>query len=112
MKQDLETGNWQTIFLDAANDKSVEELWQVFKNKVSKLQNRFIPLKTIGGEGWRKRGRIPIPKHLRTEIAKKKRLHRKGMKSSPREKDENRVKYTRVRNRVTKMMTQAHRNYE
>ena len=34
------------------------------------------------------------------------------MKSSPREKDENRIKYTRARNRVRRMMRQAHRNYE
>ena len=112
MKQNLETSDWVNNFLNTANGKLIEELWQSFKTKVTELQNRFVPLKIIGGERWRKRGRIPIPKDLRNEIANKKRLHRKWMKSSPRKKYENRVKYIRARNRVTKMMRQAHRNYE
>ena len=49
MKQNLETSDWVKNFLNTANGKLIEELWQAFKTKVTELQNRFVPLKIMGG---------------------------------------------------------------
>ena len=92
-KNELETNSWQNHFLDEANNKSTEELWKLFKEKVTDLRNRFVPLQSIGGQKWRKVGRIPIQKELREKIAEKRRSHRKWMKSSPRDKDNSRAEY-------------------
>ena len=112
MKRDLATSDWKEDFLNTANNKSTEELWQHFKSKVLSLRDRFVPLKTVGGQNWRKKGRIPIRKELRNHIAEKRRLHRKWMHSTPDEKDNNRINYIRSRNNVNKLMRQAHRAYE
>ncbi|XP_066936371.1 uncharacterized protein [Clytia hemisphaerica] len=112
MKQDLNSDDWYKQFPEMADSKSTEELWQLFRKKILDIRNRFVPIKIIGGQNWRKKGKIPIGVQLRKEIAEKRRLHRKWMKSSPEEKEYNRAKYTPVRNRVSKLMKQAHRNYE
>ncbi|XP_066935599.1 uncharacterized protein [Clytia hemisphaerica] len=112
MKQDLNSDDWYKQFPEMTNSKSTEELWQLFRKKILDIRNRFVPIKIISGQNWKKKGKIPIGVQLRKEIAEKRRLHQKWWKSSPEEKEYNRAKYTPVRNRVNKLMRQAHRNYE
>ncbi|XP_066913249.1 uncharacterized protein [Clytia hemisphaerica] len=95
MKQDLNSDDWYKQFPEMANSKSTEELWQLFRKKNLDIGNRFVPIKIIGGQNWKKKGKMPIGVQLRKEIAEKRRLHRKWMKSSPEEKEYNRAKYTR-----------------
>ena len=112
MRKDLDSSNWQQEFIRTVDQKSVEDLWKIFKDKFLNLRNSFVPLKEVGGQDWRKKGKVPIGRELRNEVAAKKRLHRKWRRSQPNDKDRNRANYIVARNRVNRMMTQAHRQYE
>ena len=92
--------------------KSVEELWQEFKHCILDLRNRFVPLKVAGKPFWKSKGTIPLGKELRDHIREKRRLHRKWLRSSPRNSQENRSNYVRTRNKVNSMIIQAKRNYQ
>ena len=110
----LSANNWTNELLQEMNGKSVEQSWQLFKDKMLELRNRFIPLKEIDRQSWKRRkGAIPIGIDLQNELTEKSRLHRKWARSTcPEERSRNRKIYVTARNRVNRMMTQARRRYE
>ena len=112
MKNHLITTDWQSEFKNVATNKSVEELWQILKDAFTDLTKRFVPLKEVGNQYWKKKGKIPIPTEVQNMIKEKRRLHRKWLKSSPADRAHNRLNYITIRNRVNRMMTQARRAYE
>ena len=50
MKHDLVTSDWDLNFVNTTDDKSTEELWQLFKSKVLSLRDRYVPRKVVGGK--------------------------------------------------------------
>ena len=112
MKNHLTAKNWREDFKNSSNNKPAEELWQHFKKEVLNLRNKYVPLKEVGNQFWKRKGKIPIGKDLQNEIKQKRSLHRNWVRSSPANRDHHRAKYIVARNRVNRMMTQANRAYE
>ncbi|XP_066924072.1 uncharacterized protein [Clytia hemisphaerica] len=112
MKNDPTLREWKEGFKNSSVNKSVEDLWESFKKVVIDLRNRFVPLKEVGNDFWRKKGKVPIDKNLQDEIKLKKTLHRRWLRSAPLDRDRHRANYTIVRNRVNRLMSKAHRTYE
>lgn len=112
MKRHLEESNWTLEFINAAEDKQVDELWQQLKNVIIHLRDTFVPLKEFGKPFWKSKGKFPINKDLQNAITDKRRLHRKWIKSPPAERKENRLQYITARNRANRMMAQKRREYE
>jgi len=64
----------------------------------------FVPAKLTGLPSWKEKGGIPINQEVREEINKKKRLHKKWIRSK--HQPDNQLihdSYKRVRNRVKKV---------
>ena len=114
MRQLLSTDDWSKELQEKINEESVDQSWKLFKEKILELRNRFVPLKEIDSQHWRKRkGAIPIGTDLQNEVSEKGRLHRKWARSTcPVERSRNRQVYVTARNRVNRMMSQARRRYE
>jgi len=105
--------NWVTQFVQTAQNKSVNVIWNEFKNTLLSLRDRFVPLKEIGKPSWKNKGDIPINKDLRQLIKEKKRLHRKWINSHSQPNGAKcRTEYNKVRNKVKLRMTQAKREFE
>ena len=90
----------------------MDGLWQQFKEDILSIRNRFVPKKEVGSPFWKRKGEIPITTALQNKIKEKRRLHRRWLKSSQAERQENRIKYVTVRNEVNQMMKQARRSYQ
>ena len=112
MKDHLEINDWRKEFIDKAQSESTNEIWQRFKNDILSIRDQFVPKKEVGKPFWKKKGDIPICKDLRDKIKEKRNLHRKWLKSSPSNRQENRAKYVVVRNQVNRMMTLARRSHQ
>lgn len=113
MQQHLQNTEWSKEIIGEIRQKSVEDMWKIFKGKMLDLRNRFIPVKEIDCQSWKEKGKIPIDKDLRNEIDQKRQLHRLWLRSTcPVEKARNRTNYITSRNRVNRMMTRARRLYE
>ena len=108
MKQHARSLDWKKH----NDEKTVESLWQQFKSTLLQLRNQFVPLKETGKPFWKKKGKIPISQDLQNLIHEKKRLHRKFLRSTPSNLQENRVNYIQMRNNVNRRMKQERRNYE
>ena len=111
MRDLLETSGGKNNFTEEATGKSVETLWYEFKGTISRLRDRYVPLKEIGKSYWKDKGKIPINLETQRFIREKRRLHRKWIKSSPATRQENRKNYINMRNEVNRRLTQAKRNF-
>ena len=112
MKNELTSKDWREGFKNVTHGKSTDQLWKSFKETVLGLRNKFVPLKEVGNRFWRKKGKIPIKRELQDEIHRKRYLHRKWLRSSPVNCDQNRAEYVLARNKVNRKMIQARRDYE
>ena len=62
--------------LENHENKSVNELWTLFKNHLLEVRDRFVPMRTNGKPSWMIKGTIPIHQELYEAIKTKNRLHR------------------------------------
>ena len=105
----LEECEWSKPFVETTSKKSVNTMWNEFKNTLIQLRSLYVPVKKFGDQTWKEKGSIPISKDLRNLIKEKKRLHRKWMKTRD---QRNRLNYTKVRNLVKRKINISKRNME
>ena len=68
MRYLLTPAKWKDTFLE--NDGTVEDMWQVFEDKIHEPQQRFIP-KVSSGVSWRKKGSVPVTKPIQGALRNK-----------------------------------------
>ena len=90
-----------------------ETSWQLFKNKILELREKYVPCIKNGTPTWSGKRTIAVNQELRQAIKDKKRHHRKWIKSLNRgEEESERNLYKVSRNKVKRLMNQAERDYE
>ena len=89
-------------------------MWKIFKTELLGLRNQFIPIKEVDSQSWKDKGSIPIKKDVQDELERKRRLHRRWLRSKdPEEKAKNRTTYVSSRNKVClNVQARARRSYE
>ena len=103
-KEVLET-DWKSD-LDI-DEGTVNESWEVFKEKVQKLTEKHIPIRKYTIKGHR--GKTPLDENTRGLISKKHALERNVTNNNS---NENRRAYNRVRNKINNLMKKIKRNFE
>ena len=111
MRYLLTSAKWKDTFLE--NDGTVEDMWQVFKDKMHELQQRFIP-KVSFGVSWRKKGSVPVTKPIQAAIRNKKIAHRQWITIKKRGANDEitRKEFKKARNKVNSMMRDLKRKIE
>ena len=110
MNDNLHESNWSETFLSSATDKSIEELWNLFKNKLMDLRKKHVPFESP--TSWSSKGSFPISKTLQATIRQKHRLHRHWINANQSTKEAAREVYTKSRNKVKTLLRQAKRRFE
>ena len=106
-------GNGKEWLLDVPDNKSAEDLWNLFKNGILEIRDRFVPQKLTGLPSWKKKWDIPIKPELREAIKLKSRLHRRWIHSLDQHNHQtNRRNYNKARNKVKAMLRHAKTNFE
>jgi len=52
IREHLQEGNGNESLIDIPENKSTEDLWNLFKNGILKLRDRFVPKKLAGIPSW------------------------------------------------------------
>ena len=112
--RELKSTNWKQNFIRDANNKSVEDVWGQFKNRLLDLRNKHVPIQKIDGvPTWKSKSSIPIDETLQNAIKEKKICHRKWSASKGNiTTTDQRVKYTKANNKVRRLMRKAKREFE
>ena len=113
MKRDLEDSGWVDDFTLRTTRMDTETSWQLFKNKILELREKYVPCIKNGTPTWSGKRTIAVNQELRQAIKDKKRHHRKWIKSLNRGEEESERKlYKTSRNKVKRLMNQAKRDHE
>ena len=114
MEKHLVDSNWTKEYLRVADEKDIEELWEILKSMLIQQRNKFVPKKKMtSGASWKDIGGFPIDKSVQMIVKKKHVLHRKWIASVRRgDGDESRLEYTRVSNKAKRMVQQCKRKFE
>ena len=79
MRQQLDTERWCEHFMETASQMTdtgeslrVEECWNLLKNNLLALRDKYIPISTVSNiPSWREKGSFPIDKETRVAIRQK-----------------------------------------
>ena len=113
MKKDLTETEWTENFTLSVTSKNTNELWNDLKTKLNTLRDKFVPVKMISDKSTWKEGSFPINKDVQNAIRKKHSTHRRWMATRNRnDAEQKRIEYAKARNKVSKLMRKAKRNFE
>ena len=85
-------------------------LWNIFKAKIHQLCEKFVPTSSNEAPFWKLKGSVPVSIEVRKLIREKDPLHRAWIRSN--NANEHKTAYTKVRNKVKKLIRQANRQFE
>ena len=114
IRNNLKETNWEQEYADASHVKNKDQLWDTLKSKLYEMRDQFIPKSTATDKpSWKNNGSVPIGKLERDAIRQKTIAHRRWM-SKKRGGDAHsaRLEYTRIRNKVKRLMQKAKREFE
>ena len=116
MRTNLANSNWFEKYSMLSLDKEVkpDDLWNCLKIQLLKLRDEFIPLRKYDTT-WKSKGSVPLDKDIRDAIKNKERTHRcwiKSHKNSTAHFEENRLKYTKARNKLNNLLRKRKRKLE
>ena len=110
----LEANVWEEEFITTNDTSTVEDTWLSFKETIHKWRDKYVPQKRICSEPSRKQRGFPIGKELQKLIKDKQSMHRRHMsaKQSGNPTSETWYQYTKLRNKVKRLIRQSKRSYE
>jgi hypothetical protein len=105
IKMELDGINWEEVL---GKEEDVNSQWEKLTKILKDCEEKYVPQKTIN-PGQQKRNRFPVDEATLAKIRLKKSLHRKMVNSG---KEEDRVKYAKVRNQVKNMTNKLQKAFE
>ena len=103
MNKAIEAIQWENIISD---EEDINKIWNVITQKIKELEDKYVPTKTIKTG---KKRTFPVDETTLKKIKEKHALSRKATTSK---RNEDRMKYNKVRNKVKKLCKNLRINYE
>jgi len=104
LKKEMDELNWDEL-LNNSNENNVNSMWEKFKQKIIDMEERHVPTYKISN----KNTKVPLSKEIVELIKEKSRLSKKFSQTK---EPAIRTKYKRVRNKITKLVRLARKDYE
>ena len=113
MRSEVKKSKWVETFISDSSLKTVEELWTSFKDKLLSLREGFVPkAKSSDKPCWKDKGTFPINKETREVMKIKNKSYQRWKNSTSSTRELLRLKYTKSRNKLKRLLRKAKRNFE
>ena len=104
LKAEINSISWPDQIM---NKENINEIWDAFNEKITELQDKFIPKRVYRRTG--NKGKFPLDDETRALITKKHALSRKAATNNC---DENRRAYNKMRNKVSNVVKKLKKKFE